>query len=399
MKYVGGQICEVPRVELDLFSFFCVRDLVRGFLGYPDDHYKLWWKRREECFDLDLKQICLDKDAMKIARYVQSGVRQVDVYPEHTVELPVEEEPAAAGNVISPINGEKMWPKICEDPILPPEFKRGPGRPKKLRRREPDEQPHPTKLPRGGSGYTCGRCHQKGHNQRKCHLPPPPPPPISENIDEDNGTETDNLSQVFGINIDGTSLEAGAGTNDEVTAAKAKDKAPPKTTSKPPPKAAAKATSSNPKPKYKAPPKPTSKPLPKPKPSSQPPPTVSAKPPQAPRPSSQPPPRAAVTPQQPPKPSSQPPTKLAGKPPHPTRPSSQPPPPKPQQPPKATSQPTTRSAAKSGLGGRKRGRDNEIGHWVLNDFKDAATRSTIRRGKAKVVGSEGQGNKGRMSKK
>lgn len=120
MKYVGGQICEVPRVELDLFSFFCVRDLVRGFLGYPDDHYKLWWKRREECFDLDLKQICLDKDAMEIARYVQSGVRQVDVYLEHTVELPVEEEPAAAVNVEMPVEEEPVAAMNVEMPVEKP---------------------------------------------------------------------------------------------------------------------------------------------------------------------------------------------------------------------------------------------------------------------------------------
>ncbi|XP_057432629.1 uncharacterized protein LOC130725413 [Lotus japonicus] len=43
------------------------------------------------------------------------------------------------GHMISPINGENKWPKMSQDDILPPEIKRGPRRPKKLRRREPDE--------------------------------------------------------------------------------------------------------------------------------------------------------------------------------------------------------------------------------------------------------------------
>src|ERR1044072_6304014 len=42
------------------------------------------------------------------------------------------------GNTISAINGVNQWPVATEDTeILPPEFRRGVCRPKKLRRRDP----------------------------------------------------------------------------------------------------------------------------------------------------------------------------------------------------------------------------------------------------------------------
>src|SRR4051812_7978576 len=43
---------------------------------------------------------------------------------------------------VSPINGQDMWPEVDMEEMLPPSYKRGPGRPKKLRRREPGEDPN-----------------------------------------------------------------------------------------------------------------------------------------------------------------------------------------------------------------------------------------------------------------
>ncbi|MCH98703.1 hypothetical protein A2U01_0019709, partial [Trifolium medium] len=40
---------------------------------------------------------------------------------------------------VSPINGMDMWPNVEVDEMLPPTYKKGPGRPKKLRFREQDE--------------------------------------------------------------------------------------------------------------------------------------------------------------------------------------------------------------------------------------------------------------------
>ena len=50
-------------------------------------------------------------------------------------------------NKIFAMNSQRMW-KGSRNPASasPPEYKRGPGRPKKLRRRELDEESNPTKL-------------------------------------------------------------------------------------------------------------------------------------------------------------------------------------------------------------------------------------------------------------
>ncbi|KAJ1432333.1 Zinc finger, CCHC-type superfamily [Sesbania bispinosa] len=72
------------------------------------------------------------------------------------------------GQTISPINGQDMWPKVEGPQIFPPTYKQGPGSPKNLRRREPDEDPNPSRLKRSHTRYACGNCHQFGHNTRKC---------------------------------------------------------------------------------------------------------------------------------------------------------------------------------------------------------------------------------------
>lgn len=69
---------------------------------------------------------------------------------------------------VSPINGEGMWPEVDCEQMLPPQYKRGPGRPKKLRRREVDEDPNASKLKRANTKYRCTRCDQYGHNNRGC---------------------------------------------------------------------------------------------------------------------------------------------------------------------------------------------------------------------------------------
>lgn len=69
MRYDRGETFDLDRVDVDRFSYFSIKYLVRGFLEYLDDGYSLWWKRLEECFDLGLKEILLDKYAMEVASY------------------------------------------------------------------------------------------------------------------------------------------------------------------------------------------------------------------------------------------------------------------------------------------------------------------------------------------
>ncbi|WJX14328.1 hypothetical protein P8452_04608 [Trifolium repens] len=82
---------------------------------------------------------------------------------------------ACYGYAISAINGVDMWPKppdgVVEEKILPPLYKRGPGRPKKLRIREFDEDG--VRKPRKGK-YHCTTCGEPGHNTGSCKKPQDP---------------------------------------------------------------------------------------------------------------------------------------------------------------------------------------------------------------------------------
>lgn len=72
-------------------------------------------------------------------------------------------------NTMGPINGRDMWPSTDNVPLLPPDVKKRAGRPKKARRREPDEEPKdPCRLGRRGIKMTCRNCGKVGHNKRGC---------------------------------------------------------------------------------------------------------------------------------------------------------------------------------------------------------------------------------------
>ncbi|KAJ1412753.1 hypothetical protein SESBI_20187 [Sesbania bispinosa] len=55
---------------------------------------------------------------------------------------------------------------------MPPNYNRGPERPKKLRRRQPNDVNHPTKLRRTHTSNRCGRCLAYDQNTRSCKNPP-----------------------------------------------------------------------------------------------------------------------------------------------------------------------------------------------------------------------------------
>lgn len=56
-----------------------------------------------------------------------------------------------------------MWPKVNVEEMLPPTYKRGPGKPKKLRRREPNEETNKGKTQ---ISYCYTRYGVLGHNAR-----------------------------------------------------------------------------------------------------------------------------------------------------------------------------------------------------------------------------------------
>ncbi|KAL8505817.1 hypothetical protein ACS0TY_016877 [Phlomoides rotata] len=79
---------------------------------------------------------------------------------------------------LQPLNGIKMWPEATGNPIQPPPFRSMPGRPKKKRKRGPEEERRSaTKLKRFGLQMTCQKCLQTGHNKRSCKNEPVEKPP------------------------------------------------------------------------------------------------------------------------------------------------------------------------------------------------------------------------------
>ena len=67
-----------------------------------------------------------------------------------------------------------MWPKVDNEELLPPKYKRPPGRPKKLRMREPKELRPRTRLSKMGVVMVCQKCKQLRHNRRSCRQGPQP---------------------------------------------------------------------------------------------------------------------------------------------------------------------------------------------------------------------------------
>uniref|UniRef100_A0A2N9J2Q8 Uncharacterized protein n=1 Tax=Fagus sylvatica TaxID=28930 RepID=A0A2N9J2Q8_FAGSY len=71
--------------------------------------------------------------------------------------------------IIHPMPGQDQWIKSGHLPPQPPHVLRPPGRPKKLRRRNPDELRNPHKVSRMNRQIKCGKCNKLGHNSRSCN--------------------------------------------------------------------------------------------------------------------------------------------------------------------------------------------------------------------------------------
>jgi hypothetical protein len=71
--------------------------------------------------------------------------------------------------IIHPMPGQDEWIKSGHLPPQPPHVLRPPGRPKKLRRRDPDEPRNPHKVSRMNRQIKCGKCNKVGHNSRSCN--------------------------------------------------------------------------------------------------------------------------------------------------------------------------------------------------------------------------------------
>ncbi|XP_058759549.1 uncharacterized protein LOC131632841 [Vicia villosa] len=70
------------------------------------------------------------------------------------------------GFSISHINGQDMWPEVEMEQVLLPSYKKGPGRPRKVRIRELGEEG--ARQRRHKIEYKCTKCDKFGHNALTC---------------------------------------------------------------------------------------------------------------------------------------------------------------------------------------------------------------------------------------
>ncbi|KAI5653622.1 hypothetical protein M9H77_30809 [Catharanthus roseus] len=76
--------------------------------------------------------------------------------------------------VVNLISGPTFWPRTEKPKVLPPKKLKLPGRPKKCRREDPDEEAETSKLTTkrvlrfGRIKSKCGNCGKQGYNMRTC---------------------------------------------------------------------------------------------------------------------------------------------------------------------------------------------------------------------------------------
>ncbi|MBA0654071.1 hypothetical protein Goklo_021147, partial [Gossypium klotzschianum] len=77
---------------------------------------------------------------------------------------------AIYSNFIRLVKGPKQWVSFSNIlPILPPTLRRSPGRPTKVRRKEPDEPQTTESLSKRGVDMRCSKCKKIGYNKRSCN--------------------------------------------------------------------------------------------------------------------------------------------------------------------------------------------------------------------------------------
>jgi hypothetical protein len=73
--------------------------------------------------------------------------------------------------VIYPMPSEEQWVKTSRDKLEPLRGRITPGRPKRQRKRAPDESrdpKNPNRMRKFGARVQCRKCHGLGHNKRSC---------------------------------------------------------------------------------------------------------------------------------------------------------------------------------------------------------------------------------------
>jgi hypothetical protein len=72
--------------------------------------------------------------------------------------------------IIYPMPSMEQWAQTQYDSVDPPLERCHPGRPKRMRRRDPTEPTNPYRFSKVGTNIKCSSCKKLGHNSRTCPL-------------------------------------------------------------------------------------------------------------------------------------------------------------------------------------------------------------------------------------
>uniref|UniRef100_A0A2N9ETW0 SWIM-type domain-containing protein n=1 Tax=Fagus sylvatica TaxID=28930 RepID=A0A2N9ETW0_FAGSY len=104
--------------------------------------------------------------------------------------------------IIYPMPSMEQWAQTQYDPVDPPLERCHPGRPKRMRRRDPTEPTNPYRFSKVGTNIKCSSCKKLGHNSRTC--------PLAKKQKSKTGSKGKKKSR--GAGAAGTAGAGGAGT-------------------------------------------------------------------------------------------------------------------------------------------------------------------------------------------
>ncbi|KAL3529235.1 hypothetical protein ACH5RR_008557 [Cinchona calisaya] len=152
------------------------------------------------------------------ATIMHNGKEAVDyVHPFYTIQF----YKKTYKYVIIPILEKNLWLETGELLIEPPELRRRPSRPRKLRRKGPDERVDSSMVTRRGTVLHCSNCKQAGHNRKTCKQPVNTRQ-TNKNVNEQDGGSNQSTVQSDITTGRGVPTNTGRGTRRGVSGRRAK---------------------------------------------------------------------------------------------------------------------------------------------------------------------------------
>ena len=165
----SGQICPKIRTKLDKIA-----DWAADYTPKPSGAGVFEVTRNERSYIVEL-----NLRACTCRRWQLTGIpcshacaclRHERIKPEQMVSkcYSLHTYMQAYGSQIRPVRDKSEWAKVNGPEVKPPFYEKIVGRPKKNRRKNPEEKADGTKLSRHGVKIHCGYCRAEGHNRSGC---------------------------------------------------------------------------------------------------------------------------------------------------------------------------------------------------------------------------------------